>query len=57
MKKITVSVINTAAIGQRCGYGEGSTWEAAVADALKKYPGAYFCEQTKTVCIEKLVSL
>jgi len=29
-------IINTDALGQRCGYGEGKTWEEAQANALAR---------------------
>ena len=34
MTTFKCSIINTNALGQRCGYGEGKTWEIAQANAL-----------------------
>ena len=31
---VRIYLCNLAVLGQRCGYGEGSTLEAAIADAL-----------------------
>jgi hypothetical protein len=47
-------IINTNAIGQRCGYGEGETREEAVANALveawsRGYTGARYNPSTDSV--------
>jgi hypothetical protein len=46
-------IINADAINQRCGYGEGKTWELAVANALaiakQQDPNAYVDGNSITV--------
>lgn len=49
------SIINADALNQKCGYGQGVTWERAVADALriaKKLDSkAEFDKQTNTITV------
>jgi hypothetical protein len=37
-----VEIINTAVVGAMCGYGQGPTHEAAVADAIAQTPGSRY---------------
>lgn len=49
------SIINADALNQKCGYGQGVTWERAVQDALriakKLDPKAKYDNGTHTITV------
>jgi hypothetical protein len=53
MKPLRCHVSNTACIGQYCGYGEGATWNAAVADCLRKHPDGTYDPRRRAVVVHR----